>query len=84
MFSSLLYASFTKAESNLHIYKQEVVGLNTTFTSNKWIGDQSDDITVKIDAKGIMYMRACKDDDPILTRCSTLVSTFAVSKIFLS
>ena len=37
--------TFTKAESNLHIYKQEVVGLNTTFTSNKWIGDQSDDIT---------------------------------------
>ena len=73
--------TFTKAESNLHIYKQEVVGLNTTFTSNKWIGVQSDDITVKIDAKGIMYMRACKDDDPILTRCSTLVSTFAVSKI---
>ena len=73
--------TFTKAESNLHIYKQEVVGLNTTFTANKWIGDQSDDITVKIDAKGIMYMRACKDNDPILTRCSSLVSTFAVSKI---
>ena len=73
--------TFTKAESNLHIYKQEVVGLNTTFIANKWIGDQSDDITVKIDAKGIMYMRACKDNDPILTRCSSLVSTFAVSKI---
>ena len=26
-------------------------------------------------------VRACKDNDPILTRCSTLVSTFAVSKI---
>ena len=73
--------TLNKHESSLHIYKKEVVGLNCTLVACKWIGDQSDNIIIKVDAKGILYMRAVKDSDPILTRCSSLISRFNVSRI---
>ena len=69
---------FHKAEKNYSVFKKELISVINGLDTFKQLLSFSK-IHLTIDAKAIMFLRSCKGSDPLIERCSLILSNHDIT-----